>query len=84
MTNLNVEIVSPKGVIFDGKCYLVTVPTITGMIGVMYGHELIASKLKSGTISLIDSHDKEIKSIDIESGFVEVSSSDRLTILIES
>ncbi len=81
--NLAVEIISPTGVVFEGKCHMVVIPSVNGDIGVMYNHESFVAKLKEGKISIFKDYDKKTNSFDVEGGFAEIQSEGKLLILID-
>jgi F-type H+-transporting ATPase subunit epsilon len=83
MSQLKVEITSPNGELFNGNCYLATVPSTLGDIGVMAGHEVVVVSLREGQVELHDEKQKLIKSFAVKSGFAEVQSSGKLLILID-
>lgn len=82
MADLKVEIVSIEGTVFNGTCHLIVVPSASGEIGVMYGHEAIISNLNNGDIKIFDSSNNIIKQIPIDKGFAEMQNQDKLLILI--
>lgn len=80
--NLHVEIISPTGFVFDGFCYMATIPGAKGEIGIMARHESTITSLKEGKINIYD-HDKQIiKTIEVTSGFANVIEN-KLLILID-
>jgi F-type H+-transporting ATPase subunit epsilon len=68
--NLNLEIVSPQGIIFQGDVTSVSLPTFNGTITVLPHHVPLFTKLAEGEIE-IKSKDK-VTSIVISGGFLEV------------
>lgn len=83
MTNLNLEIISPTSVIFEGQCHLVVVPSIAGDIGVMRGHEAFISVLREGQVLVYDEQEKLVENFDIKGGFAEVDDGSKLIVLID-
>lgn len=81
MEKLNVEIVTPLGVIFSGEVESVTVPGAEGEFGVLPGHASLVSLLTAGIIEIYKA-DGTIDDVAVDSGYVEVSSS-AVTILAE-
>lgn len=67
---LQLTIVSPERVLFDGSVEMVTLPGTLGSFTVLPDHAPIISSLESGEIKY--SADKKIESIEIKGGFVEV------------
>ena len=84
MTALNLEIISPQGLVFKGQCAMAVVPTAAGEIGVMHGHEVVISSLEEGKISVYDDKQNITNSFDVHSGFAEMHGVDRLVILLDS
>lgn len=81
---LKLEILSPKGYLYNGNCHLVTIPTKAGEVGVMYGHEMIMSKLESGKIVIYDENEKPVKEFNIEgSGYAKMQDLDTLLVLLD-
>ncbi len=70
--NLEIEIVSPEGLIFPGQCYLAVIPAVAGAIGVMVDHESFLSSLKEGEIKIFDQQQNILKSFSLMSGFAEM------------
>lgn len=84
MTALNLEIISPAGIIFKGNCHLATVPSVSGDLGVMYGHESVIAHLREGQISLYDDKENLVKNFEVKSGFAEMQGADKLLVLLDS
>lgn len=82
MASLNLEIISPAGVLFKGACHMAVVPSVEGEMGVMHGHEAVIVNLKAGQISVFDDKQNVVKSFDVKSGFAE-QSAEKLLVLIE-
>jgi len=82
MSSLNVEIVSIEGIIFKGLCFQVVVPSISGDMGIMSQHEAFIVKLKDGEISIYDEKNTNIQNFKVNSGFAEMTSEDKLTIIL--
>lgn len=79
---LNVEIISPEGSIFNGFCYLVTVPSLEGEIGFMADHEAVLAGLKEGKIAIFDAYQNILKEFSVVSGFAEMFNN-RLLVLVD-
>ena len=69
---LNVEIVSPEGIIFEGEASSVTLPTVQGEITVLPHHVNLFTKLGRG-IAIVTSGSKE-QTFAIMGGFLEITS----------
>ncbi len=81
---LNVEIISPAGVIFHGECLMAVVPSITGEIGVMQGHEAFIATLAQGTVKIYNDRQEITKEIEVTGGFAEISDDKKLVVLLDS
>jgi F-type H+-transporting ATPase subunit epsilon len=83
MSNLNLEIISPTGILFKGNCHMAVVPATEGEIGLMKGHEIIITTLKTGQLLVLDEKQNQIAQFDIASGFAKMQDADNLLILID-
>jgi F-type H+-transporting ATPase subunit epsilon len=83
MANLNLEIISPKGILFQGECFMTTVPSVEGEMGVMFGHESVIAALKAGVITIYDDKQAIVKTIEINGGFAEVQNNKKLLVLVD-
>lgn len=82
MEELQLKIVSPEKVLFDGKVYLVQLPGTEGSFSILHNHAPIISVLQKGDVIYQVQKDGESKSISINSGFVEVNKN-LVTVCIE-
>lgn len=82
MANLNLEIISPNGVLFKGPCHMAVIPSVEGEMGIMAGHEAVIVNLKAGQVSVYDDKQNLIKTFEVESGFAE-QSAEKLLVLAE-
>jgi len=80
--NLHVEIISPSGFVFDGYCYLVTIPGTEGDLGIMNNHEPTLAKLREGKISIYDENNKIIQDFAVTGGFAQ-NTEGKLLILLD-
>ena len=78
---LNVEIISPDRVFFEGTADFVELRTTEGEIGVYRGHIPLTSILSPGVLRLHE--DGEVKTAALHDGFVEIFP-DRISIMAES
>lgn len=69
-TQLQLKIVTPEKIIFEGPIDQVTLPTMDGEITVLKGHEALMSVLASG--ELVAVHDGEHIPFALVGGFLEV------------
>ncbi len=68
---MHVVITKVDEIFFDGDAESATFPATAGQMTVLAGHEPLITTLKAGTISVRSKDDGE-KSIEIESGVLEV------------
>lgn len=68
---LNLEIVTPEKSVFSDTVESVSVPTISGEIGILTNHAPLISGLKSGVLSYLKNG--AIERMVVAGGFVEVS-----------
>jgi F-type H+-transporting ATPase subunit epsilon len=85
MTALNLEIITPKGYLYNDKCHLVTLPTKDGEIGVMNGHESILTIVTAGIINIYNEQEILMKNLEISAGgYAKMHGLDRLVILLDN
>lgn len=82
MSEFRVEITSIEGTLFNDLCHMVVVPSISGDIGIMKGHEAIISNLRAGDLQIFDNTNTIIKTFTISGGFAEMQSEDKVIILV--
>ncbi len=73
MEELQLKIVSPEQILFDGKVYIVQLPGTEGTFGILHNHAPIISSLQKGDVIYQVQKDAEAQSVSINSGFVEVN-----------
>ena len=74
MKLLKLEIVTPKGIIYDGEAKQVTLPGSEGEFGVLPEHATLVSLLTTGVIT-IEKPDGKKLDVAINSGYVKVDES---------
>lgn len=88
MSNLlELEIISPQGTLFKGSCHLAVVPSVSGDIGVMVGHESFTASLREGKITIYDEKQNIVKEIAISAsgGFAQIDDDEKkLSVLVNS
>ena len=72
MKELHLNIVSPEKEVFNGEVKSVTLPGTSGVFSILPQHAPIVSSLQEGTVSYTTT-DGEEHTLDIHSGFVELS-----------
>ena len=75
---MEVQIISPDKMLFNGEATLVVVPCTDGQIGILNNHAPLVSSLVKGVVK-VKNEDKE-EFYDITGGVVEVSSN-KVTVL---
>jgi len=75
---MNLQIVSPAGVIFESDCDFVVLPGSEGQLGILANHAPLLSALKKGKITARQRG--SARTFDISGGFVEVLKN-RVTVL---
>lgn len=79
---MELEIISPKGILFKGETDFVSFPGIAGSFDVLPHHASMIAALKEGAIRYQTKEQKEQQIIKIQSGFVEIKN-DILSVCIE-
>lgn len=81
MEKLHLNIVSPEKELFNGEVESVTLPGMMGSFSILPHHAPIVSSLKEGTLVYVT--EGEEHELDIQSGFVEMSSG-KVAVCIEN
>jgi len=81
MNTLNLEVVTPSGLIFDGKAVEVTLPGEEGEFGVLPHHASLTTLLKAGVVD-IEKEDKSVESIVVNWGVVQVDE-EKVVVLVD-
>lgn len=81
MGMLHLEILTPNGLIYNGKALSVTLPGKEGEFGVLAEHASLLTLLDAGVID-ITREDKSVESILIDWGMVEVDEK-KVVVLVE-
>lgn len=81
MGMLHLEILTPNGLIYNGKALSVTLPGKEGEFGVLAEHASLLTLLDAGVID-ITKEDKSVESILIDWGMVEVDEK-KVVVLVE-
>lgn len=77
---LNLEILSPEGLVYAGAAAEIVIPTVQGEIGVLPGHIALIAKVSEGEIT-VKRGDKDL-SFAVFGGFIEVLN-DKVSILAD-
>ena len=81
MQTLNLEIVTPSGLIYEGKALEVTLPGEEGEFGVLPHHAALTTLLKAGVVD-IEKEDKSVESIVVNWGVVQVDE-EKVVVLVD-
>ncbi len=81
MTELNVEIVTPDGIVFTGEVTACTAPGVKGQFQILTGHAPFLANLQIGEIK-VEKHDGS-RIIATSGGFLEVKDN-IISIIVES
>jgi F-type H+-transporting ATPase subunit epsilon len=79
---LQVHVVAPDGVVWEGGAAAVTVPSALGSLGILRGHESVAAALARGTVR-VTPVSAETRDFAITGGFVVVDD-DVVTVLVDA
>lgn len=79
---LQVQVVAPDGVVWEGSATAVTVPSALGSLGVLRGHESVAAALVAGEVR-VTPVGGEPRPFTITGGFVVVDDDD-VTVLVDA
>jgi len=81
METLNLEVVTPSGMIFDGKAISVTLPGEEGEFGVLPHHAALTTLLRAGVVD-IEKENKNVESIVVNWGVVQVNEA-KVVVLVD-
>lgn len=81
METLNLEVVTPSGLIFSGKAVEITLPGEEGEFGVLAHHASLTTLLKAGVVD-IEKEDKSVESIVVNWGVVQVDE-EKVVVLVD-
>ena len=81
METLNLEVVTPSGMIFSGSALSVTLPGEEGEFGVLPHHASLTTLLKAGVVD-IEKEDKNVESIVVNWGVVQVDEA-KVVVLVD-
>ena len=81
MKTVYIQVVSPKGILYEGSLQYAVFPGEMGEFAVFAAHAPIISALVKGAIKCVSTDGKEEK-LPINGGFVEVNN-DKITVCVE-
>ena len=81
METLNLEILTPSGLIFKGKALTVTLPGEEGEFGVLSHHASLTTLLTAGVID-VEKEDKSVESVVVNLGVVQVDE-EKVVVLVD-
>lgn len=70
---MHLKISAPGGVLFDGSISKITLPTTSGEISVLPGHQPLTSVVKSGVVSFVTSETLDDQEYTMHNGAVQVA-----------
>lgn len=79
---MKVSVYSLKKTHFDGEAVSVNCKTAAGEITILDHHRPLISELSTGTMTIVDKNQKSWY-ISASSGFLEMGSENRLTVLVD-
>jgi F-type H+-transporting ATPase subunit epsilon len=79
---MELEVISPKGILFKGEAIYVSFPGVAGMFDVLPHHAPMIAALREGAIRYQTNEKEGEQEIKIQSGFVEIKN-DILSVCIE-
>jgi F-type H+-transporting ATPase subunit epsilon len=79
---LQIEIISLEGYLFQGKAHLVTIPSVSGQMGLMADHEGILTNLSEGKVEIRNQKNDIVSEYEVKTGFAEMFDN-RLLVLID-
>lgn len=71
MTTFLLEIITPEKIVFSNQVEMVTVPSVTGFLGILPGHQPLFTKLTSGELKIKQKNEEFF--ISLGGGFMEVT-----------
>lgn len=79
MSTFLLEIITPERIAFQGEVEMVTVPSVTGTLGILAGHVPLFTQLTEGELKIVQG--KEEFYFSLGEGFMEVASS-KVSVLV--
>lgn len=79
---LNVDIVSPARVLWEGEASMVSAPAADGSMGVLPGHQPVLAVLRPGVVTIKPLQGETVE-IEVDGGFFSVDS-DQVTIVLDA
>ncbi len=79
---MNLEIITPEKIVFQGTVKSVTLPGTLGSFQILTNHAPLISTLTKGSLSYVSQND-ELTELQIEDGVAEVHNN-RITVCVES
>lgn len=79
---MHLKILSPEKTIYKGEVKSLNIKTLAGEITILSGHEPLISMFERGTVNIIDKNDEKV-SLEIGSGFLEMTPDNELNVLTE-
>ena len=80
------ELITPDGLKYEQEIYQLVIPTVSGIIGVLHGHEQLLTVVKPGVLSIYphaDLFSNTVEHMAVLGGFADISGK-RVRILADS
>ncbi|MCC6643195.1 ATP synthase F1 subunit epsilon [Candidatus Peregrinibacteria bacterium] len=78
----DLSVITAENAIFQGKAIALSVPTVTGEVGILTGHRAMIAKLDIGGLR-VTNVDKEEMTIFVAGGYLEVNNN-KVTVLADT
>jgi F-type H+-transporting ATPase subunit epsilon len=79
---LNVQVVAPDRVLWEGEARMVSAPAADGSMGVLPGHQPVLSVLRPGVVTVAPGQGESVE-IEVDGGFFSVDD-DNVTIVLDA
>ena len=79
---LNVEVVAPDRVLWEGEASMVSAPAADGSMGVLPGHQPVLAVLRPGRVIVKPSQGEDVE-VEVDGGFFSVDH-DQVTIVLDA
>lgn len=80
---LNVEVVAPDRVLWEGEARSVSAPAAEGSMGVLPGHQPVLSVLLPGVVTVRPQQGGQDVELEVDGGFLSVDH-DQVTVVVDS
>jgi hypothetical protein len=70
MKTVQLTIITPEKLVYKGEAESIVVPAYSGMMGILPSHASLAARLKTGTVTIVNSGD--VSRFTISDGFLHI------------